>query len=114
MTTNEYICQSRSLGIDEIVEYLVEQDVFEPGMVETRITLLRRLLIFAVLGWQSMLCLPSFHNCPLDELAVHQDIDQPDSGLVIHTYKMSSDLADRPIPILLKGYGTILPSRSEN
>lgn len=113
MTTSECIRQSRSLGIDEIVEYLVEQGVFESGMVETRIILLRRLLIFAVLGWQSMLYLPSFDTCPLDELAVHQDIDQPDSGLVFHTYKMSSDLADRPMSILLKGYGNILPSRSE-
>ena len=113
MTINECIHQNRSLGIDEIVEYLIEQDVFESGMSETRITHLRRLLIFAVLGWQSMLYLPSFDICPLDELAIHQDNDQPDSGLVFHTYKMSSDLADRPMSILLKGYGNILPSRSE-
>ena len=60
-----------------------------------------------------MLYLPAFNSCPLEELAVYQDVDQPHSGLVFDTFKMSVDLADRPMSIMLKGYGNILLSRSE-
>src|SRR5271170_5287848 len=60
-----------------------------------------------------MLYLPSFNTCPLSQLDIHQTAGQPNSRLVYDTFRMSTDLADRPMAILLKGYGNLLPARDK-
>ena len=97
-------------SIEEIVDYLHEQ-----SDIMAKVTNLsaKHLLVFAILGWQSMLYLPSFNTCSLDEFAVHQAPDQPNSGLIFDTFKISATLADRPMSILLKAYGNLLPARFE-
>jgi hypothetical protein len=111
MAINECVRQGSSLCIDEIIEHLqasvVEFPVGEPEIFSTL-----RLLVFTILGWQSMLYLPSFNTCSLRELAIYHPTSQPDSGLVFDTFKLSADLADRPMAIILKGYGNLLPARS--
>lgn len=112
MAVDEYIRRDDNLSIDEIVQYLTEDSILESTMVHPDVIPAQRLLIFAIVGWQSMLYLPSFNTCSLRELAIHNDINQPDSTLVFDTFKISAELADRPMATLLKGYGNLLPARS--
>jgi hypothetical protein len=111
ITVNRFARESQSPSIDEIIEHLQEECIFGLADYETALGSAQRQLIFAVLGWQTMLYLPSFNTCPLSQLEIHQDIDQPNSRLVYDTFRMSADLADRPMAILLKGYGNLLPAR---
>ena len=101
--------ENEGISIDEIVEYLQEN-----GTLENMEELLgpQRLLIFAVLGWQTMLYQPAFNVCSIQQLAIHQDSSQPQSGLIFDNYKVSADISDRPLWILLKAFGNILPARS--
>lgn len=114
-----YVHEGGSCGIDEIVEHLVTHKLRVPHDHGADMVTHQRYLVFAILAWQSMLFLPSFDSYPLkgnvinrdSQFAIHQDINQPNSGLVFDVYEMSMDLADREMAILLKGLGNLLPSR---
>ena len=112
MAVSDFVCEAGSPSIDEILEQLNHDPIIHSAMTGIASIQAQRLLIFAVLGWQTMLYVPSFNTCSLHQLAVHQDIDQPNSGLIFDTFKLSVDLADRPMAILLKGYGNLLPAKS--
>lgn len=110
MAVNDSLRQIHGgVSIDDIITCLGDADIL-PTAKNNEELQAHRLLIFTILGWQSMLYLPSFNTCPLEELAIHQDIDQPHS-VVFQCYKAPADLADRPMSILLKAYGDLLPSR---
>lgn len=108
----QYAQKNRGFSIDDLIEHLrdikvlsdVQDDAF-PG---------QRLLMFAILGWQSMVYIPAFNISPPAKLAVHQDPESPDSGMVFDTRCVSSDLCDRPLSILLKGFGNLLPARARD
>lgn len=107
----DYTRTNEGVSIDEIIIHLRKI-----GMLDDAEELLeaQRLLIFAVLGWGSMLYQAAFNVCSLQELAIHQDSDQPQSGLVFDTLRVPADLSDRPLSILLKAFGNILPAPSSN
>lgn len=112
MAIHKYISDAdTSPTIDEIVEHLGDGSAQE-SPVDPENFPESKLLVFAILGWQSMLYRPSFNTCPLSQLAIHQEVDQPDSGLLFDTFKVPAYLSDRPVSILLKGYGHLLPARS--
>ena len=108
--------ENRGFSVDDIIEHL--QTVAElsiPGAPSDQATLdTTRLLVFTILGWQTMIYKPAFNVCPPYELAIHHDDGSPDSGLVFDSYRASSDLCDRPLSVLLKGFGNLLPARSSN
>lgn len=97
--------------IDEITAYLREAEVFD---YDDGLHGLQTLLVFAVLGWRSMLYQAAFNVCSIHELAIHQDSDQPQSGLVFDTHRIPAELSDRPLSVLLKAFGQLLPPRSVN
>ncbi len=101
-----FVQDNEGATIDDVVEHLrTTQD-----MERTHTTFkAQRLIVFAILGWQSMLYRPAFNTCSLDELAVHEDDDQSSSHLVFYTHKLSADFADRPLFAILKGLGNLLP-----
>ncbi|WEW59211.1 hypothetical protein PRK78_004680 [Emydomyces testavorans] len=107
----KYAQENEGISIDEVVEHLRKTEKMD-GTSESFHA--QRLLVFAILGWQSMLYLPAFNVCSFHELAIHQDAGQPHSGLVFDTYKVSADLADRPLFVLLKAFGNVLPARNPN
>lgn len=96
------------VSIDKIVTYLQEVNIFDNI---TELLGAQRLLVFAVLGWRSMLYQAAFNVCSIQELAIHQDSDQPQSGLVFDTYRVPAYLSDRPLSVLMKAFGNILPAR---
>lgn len=111
VSLNRFVRELPSPSIDEIVQHLQEELIFASVDDGTPSNLAQRLLVFAVLGWQTMLYLPSFNTCPPSQLEIHQLAGQPNSRLVYDTFRMSADLTDRPMAILLKGFGNLLPAR---
>src|SRR5699024_3610231 len=107
----DYRRTNEGVSIDEIVTHLQSIEMLDDaeGLLGAQ-----RLLIFAVLGWGSMLYQAAFNVCSVQELAIHQDSDQPQSGLVFDTLRVPADLSDRTLSILLKAFGNILPARSSN
>lgn len=108
-TIHAYTQGYPGVSIDEIVEHLQKIGVFDDS---TRLLGAQILLIFAILGWQSMLYQPAFNVCSTDQLAIHQEPGQPRSGLVFDVYKISADLSDRPLWVVLKAFGNLLPARA--
>lgn len=111
VSLNQFVRETTSPSIDEIIQHLQEELIFDPGEDGTTSIPAQRLLVFAILGWQTMLYPPSFNTCPLSQLEIHQLAVQPNSRLVYNTFRMSVDLADRPMAIVLKGYRNLLPAR---
>ena len=105
----DYSRIDEGVSIDEIVVHLQKIEILDN--VEELLGA-QRLLIFAALGWGSMLYQAAFNVCSLQELAIHQDSGQPQSGLVFDTYRVPADLSDRPLSVFLKAFGNLLPARS--
>lgn len=105
----EFAKRIEGVSIDEITNHLQETGMFDKAR-----DLLgpQKLLTFAALGWQSMLYQAAFNVCSVHELAIHQDSSRPHSGLVFDTYRVSAELSDRPLSVLLKAFGYLLPARS--
>ncbi|CAI7612735.1 unnamed protein product [Penicillium palitans] len=103
--------ETEGVSIDEITTHLRETGVFDDA---NSLQGHQTLLVFAALGWCSMLYQAAFNVCSVQELAIHQDSDQPQSGLVFDMYKVSAELSDRPMSVLLKAFGNLLPARSSN
>lgn len=104
-----YTLKEDGPSIDEFVMHLQRINMIDS---EHKLLGAQKLLVFAVLGWGSMLYQAAFNVCSLRELAIHQDSDQPHSGLVFDMYRVSADLSDRPLSVLLKAFGNLLPARS--
>lgn len=104
----DFTQKSEGVSIDDIAEHLQKIKIFESADELGA----QRLLIFAILGWQSMLYQAAFNVCSIQELAIHQDRDLPQWGLVFDTYRVPANLSDRPLSVLLKAFGNILPARS--
>ncbi len=97
--------------IDQVIWHLIDDRLFTPNVHNTTTLYYQRHLLFAVLGWQSMLYLPTFDTDNPTELSLFQDVNQPNSGLVFDNFSVSTDLADGEMAILLKCYGNLLPAR---
>jgi len=100
-----FVRDNEAVSIDDVVGHLRETQKMEGTREASRA---QRLLVFAILGWQSMLYRPAFNTCSQDEFAVHDD--QSNSGLVFDNNKVSADLADRPLFVISNGFGNLLPS----
>lgn len=103
--------EHRGFSIDDLIDHLDSTNVFDNA--DTQTIGEKRLLVFAVLGWQSMIYQPAFNTRPSDQLAVKRD-DDVDSGLVFESYTADAELCDRPLYVLLKGFGNLLPARASN
>lgn len=108
---DEYLDRNCGCSIDEIIEHLLELDIGE-DLTGKEDDLLRN-LVFACLGWRTMLYRPTLNVCPLDKFAIHHDDGEPDSGLVFDTYHAPTELSDRPLSVLFKYFGNLLPAKSQ-
>ena len=98
---------SANSSIDDITESLLGQ-----GLIEVKNTkdgfLEARSLVFAVIGWQTMLYRPALGTCPPQQLAVADEQDGY-RGQAFMTLKQSQASAKRPLSEFLMGFGILLP-----
>ncbi|TLD09705.1 hypothetical protein PspLS_11344 [Pyricularia sp. CBS 133598] len=105
---DQFALRMEGTSVNDIIEHLYETNVLRKDQHVSSTSY--RVLVFACLGWQSMLFLPAFNVCSFAELAIYYDDNQPNSGLVFDTFRVPSHLSDRPLSILLKAFGHILPA----
>lgn len=85
---DQYALETDGVSIDEIIENLWLTDVLEKKNQSIEVLQYHRALVFACLGWRSMLFLPAFNVCSFAEFAIHND-DQQARLRVVHTTLLS-------------------------
>lgn len=95
-------------SIDGIVEHLVSLKLLKKpdslsGTLQTC-----RTLVFAILGWQTMLYTPSFGTSPPKQFAIGDDLDGY-RGQTFLVLRQDQICAKRRLSSLLMGFGLLLP-----
>jgi hypothetical protein len=108
LAINQIIRSEYNLSIDEILEKLIEKNPLAPYSGTHDVLVVQRRLIFAMLGWQSMLFLPASNTSRSSNLNIYRAPGEPNSGLIFDDWSVSMDLADRPLSNLLKAFGTVI------
>ena len=94
-------------SIDDIVTHLLVRNLIEEEHGKDG-TLGARSLVFAIIGWQTMLYRPALGTCPPQQLAV---VDEQDGyhGHAFMVLKQFQGSAKRPLHDFLMGFGILLP-----
>jgi hypothetical protein len=98
---------SEQPSIDSLISHLVDAGVLRSiqGREDTTIA---RNLIFAILGWQTMLFLPELGTCSSNELAIADEMDgYRGQGHII--FRQDQSACKRPLHQFLMGFGVLLP-----
>ena len=99
--------QFTPLTIDNLVHDLTENHILKERLDLHR----KRVLVFAIIGWQTMLYKPDLGTSLPQHLAVVQEYD----GLISQTIlpcKQASSAAKRPLSTFLLGFGLLIPQRN--
>jgi hypothetical protein len=99
-----------SVSIDGIVAHLLESGIIELGSDPNAIVAAKN-LVFAVIGWQTMLYQADMHSCPPEQLAIQSEMGAH-QGLAHLCLKQSHSFCKRNINEFLFGYGLLLPPRN--
>ena len=103
--------------IDHIIDALVHDGMFkENDRGQTR-DLIRENMVFAMLGWLSMLYVPSFDDLNGVSWKIHHDPTQPNSRLIYHTFEVNNylyNLAGEEPAFFLGHFGDLLPARCQD
>lgn len=100
----------REPSIDGVIEDLVlhEHLVLIPGEEELQVC---RTIVFAMLGWQTMLYQPSFHTSPPELLSVVDDFDGY-QGQAFIAFKQKVVGAKNSLDDFLMGFGLVIPPKN--
>ncbi|MCJ1365751.1 hypothetical protein MMC16_004876 [Acarospora aff. strigata] len=95
-------------SIDSIIDHLVDLElVKKPDNVSGTLQTCRT-LVFAILGWQTMLYTPSFGTSPPKQFAICDDLDGF-RGQTFLVLRQDQLCAKRRLSSLLMGFGLLLP-----
>ncbi|KAE9371883.1 hypothetical protein N431DRAFT_468037 [Stipitochalara longipes BDJ] len=114
LAINQIVRSEDNLSIDEIVDKLTKKNYLASYSGTDDVLDLQRRLVFAMLGWQSMLFLSATNTTRSSDLNIYRAPGEPNPGLIFDDWSVSMDLADRPLAILLKAFGNILPAGSHS
>lgn len=98
---------SAGSSIDIIANTIIQLNLI-PGppdvITQQRVTQ----IVFAVVGWQTMLYQPSFGTCPSHQFAIADTLDGY-TGQAFMTLKQDYSRVNRALPDFLLGFGLMLP-----
>ena len=97
-------------SIDSIVDALTERNLLLPSSSE-RERISYRTLVFAILGWQTMLYQPAFGDAPSSSLAVVDELDGH-QGQAFLALKQDQEKAEVSIDAFLLGFGLLIPPKN--
>lgn len=107
---SQYMTAAVSVSIDEIVAHLLESDILELGS-DPNALIAAKNLIFAVIGWQTMLYQADMHSCPPEQLAIQSQMGVH-QGQAHMCLKQNHSSCKRKMHEFLLGYGLLLPPRN--
>ncbi|MCJ1404907.1 hypothetical protein MMC11_008133 [Xylographa trunciseda] len=97
-------------GIDRIIDDLVQSKTLKPALTEQDLQSCRA-LVFAMLGWQTMLYQPSFGTSPPEQFSITDDFDGY-HGQAFLAFKQDTSSAKRNLEDFLMGFGLVIPPRN--
>ena len=105
--TAAFATSSQYPSIDDIVAHILNSGVIDEGKSKNKTREVHS-LVFAIIGWQTMLYRPALGTCPPQQLAV---IDEQDGyrGQAFMALRQGLDSAKRPLHDFLLGFGILLP-----
>lgn len=96
--------------LDCIVEDLISAKIFKDDLNEQDIVV-SRTLVFAMLGWQTMLYQPSFGTSPSEQFAILNDLDGF-HGQAFLAFKQDTKNSKRRLDEFLMGFGLLVPPKN--
>ncbi|KAI9794606.1 MAG: hypothetical protein M1816_004493 [Peltula sp. TS41687] len=108
--TANYARQEGSISIDDVVKFLTNSSLLRPQENVHR-PQAARLLVFAFLGWQTMLYAPSFGTCPPQQLALGDVLDGY-TGQAYTVRKQDQASTRHRLPDFLLRFGVMLPGEN--
>lgn len=95
-------------SIDGVVDHLVRLELLKKPDSFSGTSPTCRTLVFAILGWQTMLYTPSFGTSPPKQFAIGDDLDGY-RGQTFLVLRQDQVCAKRHLSSLLMGFGLLLP-----
>ena len=95
-------------SVDRIVDHLVSLELIEKPDSHSGMMQACKTLVFAMLGWQTMLYTPSFGTSPPTQFAIGDDLDGY-RGQTFMVLKQDQVCSKRHLSSLLMGFGLLLP-----
>ena len=102
--------QTPASSVDSIVRCLLQREILRQVDEPTSISCARN-LVFAIIGWQTMLYHPDMGSCDHGQLAIADETN----GHSDHAHlclKQDQSACKRPLCEFLKGFGVMLPCRN--
>lgn len=97
----------RGCSLEEMAEHLLLLDLIKSGGYDTKHV--ARTIVFAILGWQTMLYEPAFQTCPPQQLAIADVLDGYFGQAFMKLKQDQSRVSDCLSDFLL-GFGLMLPT----
>ena len=96
--------------IDNIISLLLHDGVFKENGGDQATDFVRENLVFAMLGWLSMLYHPCF-DVDVTVFKIRYGPNQPNSRLIYETFVVDNKATDQEPACFLKKFGNLLPAR---
>ncbi|MCJ1250493.1 hypothetical protein MMC30_007721 [Trapelia coarctata] len=107
-----YMKANDSVSIDDIIAFLVEHSILQPAS-NSEALLAAKNLVFAVIGWQTMLYRPDMHSCPPVQLAIDREMGVH-QGQAHICLKQGHSACKKHMHEFLLGFGVMLPPPNFN
>jgi hypothetical protein len=97
-------------SIEDLASYLLRWELVK-SRKDIGERLAARSIVFAILGWQTMLFQPALGTCPLQQIAV-ADVMDGYNGQFFMKLKQDHSTIKRPLSDFLLGFGLMLPKEN--
>jgi hypothetical protein len=99
-----------STSIDKIITHLVDGKMLHLGISSESLCYARN-LVFAIIGWQTMLYRPDMRSCLPTQIAIADETDGHRGG-AHYCLRQSQSACKKPVSEFLLGFGVLLPPRN--
>ncbi|KAG9242073.1 hypothetical protein BJ878DRAFT_191868 [Calycina marina] len=107
--TARFLTMNKSGSIDEVIAHLIQNGCIQ-STSDPNSHLTMNSLVFAILGWQTMLYQPDIRSCPFSQLAIRCQMGLH-QGQCHMSLKQGQSACKKSMHEFLLGYGMLLPPR---
>lgn len=105
-----YLATNTSVSINDIVSHLLKANLLQLGS-DSKALINAKCLVFAMIGWQTMLYQADFDSCPPNQLAIQSEMGIY-QGQAHMCLKQNNTACKKKMHDFLLGYGLLLPPRN--
>jgi hypothetical protein len=111
LEVSRYLSSETNPRIDVLVDHLRHENILIADGKETQT--LAKSIVFAIIGWQTMLYRPDCGSCPPSQLSIKDEL-RGHRGLAHMALQQSETCCKRPLYECLMGFGMLLPPPNFN